>query len=304
MVTPIDRTRYLTLPRPKPHRHLALARLLRKRKPENATPQLEAAHGGLTIAIEEMHEGLLARHFERHGASSAAEDVELDLYVDALWSAVVSGLEHRRVFQRPAVSRLLAQQTEEGFDYAGCVKLAERADQAYRKLFGDERLEFTGLKFDEQSEYMKTLWAVITQEQLEPALAQIVGADIIGALADGQAKYETMVDERAQREQGSSVNLRVLQSALQTRILNYVIAALAMVDDDDPANVAALRAALRPIDALRAQMDRERGRSPKPGTADEADEAEIGELLAEEQAVDESLGGEQGDENEDEDEQG
>src|SRR5690606_13807016 len=95
----------------------------------------------------------------------------------------------------------------------------------------------------------------------------------------------------------SSVNLRDLVLELQQAIQNYLIALLGMIRDNDPENVAMMRAALRPVDALKAQLERERSRSQQSAAKAQAAESpespeseEIAELLAEEQALEEILG--------------
>ena len=115
-------------------------------------------------------------------------------------------------------------------------------------------------------------------EELEGPLLALCGEDFYGALRDSHAAYMAMIERRGIREASSRVNLRSLQLELKRRLENYLIAALAMIRDEDPANVAMMRAALRPVDVLRAQLERERGRAAGGAASAGIEEAELAEL--------------------------
>ena len=66
-----------------------------------------------------------------------------------------------------------------------------------------------------------------------------------------------------------------------------------MIRDDDPENVAMIRQALRPVDALREQLERERTRARGAGEVqidEPVGEQLLEELAAEQQALDAQLG--------------
>jgi uncharacterized membrane-anchored protein YjiN (DUF445 family) len=139
---------------------------------------------------------------------------------------------------------------------------------------------------------MRVLQTLIAEEKLGEALDLLVGPSFMAALTECHDEYLTMVENRAIRERGSAVNLRTIASNLQRAIQNYLIALLAMIRDDDAENVAQIRRALRPIDALREQLYRDRSRG-EPGSTefiDQEDAEVIDDLLAEQQAVDAELG--------------
>jgi hypothetical protein len=293
MKVAIDRSRYFVVPRTSARRHLTLGRLLDKRKPKQASVDLEAAAKVMNQAVFDLTSAYVERHLE-HSQASPAEEVEFDLYTDQLWAVIDSRLDHWEVFQRPAGVRLAAHQSPGGFDYVACVDEAKQAERVRELLFGLRGVDFTRLKYVEQAEYMTTLWQVIEQEELGEALVEFVGAKFYGALRDGQPRYLEMIEQRSARERGSNVNLRELALELQQAIQNYLIALLAGIRDDDSENVAIHRHALQPVDALRAQLERERGRVARGGDEDEdggeLEEAALADFLAEEQALEQELG--------------
>lgn len=289
VTAPIDRARYFFVPRTSGRRLLALARLLGKHKPKELSFEGEERakllqHGVVTLA---------QAYVERHRESSsllAADETALDQFADYLWGIVDDRLAHWEAFGLPAASRL-AQQKPGNFDYAARIDKAREAFALRRQLLA-EGLDFTRRPYAEQAEYMVTLWKVIEQDKLDARLNHLIGADFFEALRDVHDHYVAMVERRSSRAQGSAVNLRELALALQKDIQNYVIALLAMIRDDDPDNVAMIRAALRPIDALREQLERERARTrgePPPPAANDTG-ADVEELLAEEQEVATAIG--------------
>ncbi|KIG14864.1 hypothetical protein DB30_06246 [Enhygromyxa salina] len=292
----LDRARYFFVPRTTGRRQLALARLLHKRKPKHASPDLEQSAKVMGSAIKTITQAYVDRHIETSG-SSPAEEAELDRVVDLLWVALYERLGHWEVFERDGVRRLAANQQPDGFDYASAADEAKLARVVRERLLGTSGVEFTRLSYLEQGEYMLTLWSVIEQGEYGEALSNWIGPDFYEALRDSQSHYEAMIEKRSARERGSSVNLRELGLDLQRTIQNYLIALLAMIRDDDPENIAMIRAALRPIDAVREQLERERvkGRAgqvePQPEQAPDASELiDLDELIAEEAAVSAEIG--------------
>ncbi|MFO7562919.1 MAG: hypothetical protein R6X02_09785 [Enhygromyxa sp.] len=289
----IDRSRYFLVPKTGGRRLLSLGRLLRKYQPENASYDVEETGKLLEQTIVSVTAAFVQRHRES-GPSIAAAEAELDTVMDTLWYILRDRTLHWGLFERPGIQRLAAEQEQGDFDYQGCVEKAALAARV-RRLLLDQGLDFLRLSYSEQSEHMLTLWTVVEQEQLQEPLAQLIGKEFFGALVDCRARYDQMIEARTAREQGSAVNLRVLSLQLARAIQNYVIALLAMIRDDDPENVETIRKALRPVDALREQLERERNRG-RSSTGEPleplepVDEAAVEELLAEQQAIDAELG--------------
>jgi hypothetical protein len=294
MAPAIDRSRYVVVPRATVRRQLALARVLVKHVPTPASIDVEEAAKELSGATGTLTQAFADRHIES-GNSQAGEDTALDLFVDDVWYIIDERLQHYKAFERPAVIRLAETQEADGFDYTARVEKARKAATLWKRLLSGG-LEGLRLSHPEQAEFTRTLWTVIDQEGLASQLVEFVGADFVEAARDVQGHYDEMVDAQAARSKGSLVNLRELAFELQYAIQNYMIALLAMTRDKSPENVAKIRKALRPVDALREQNERERARSrgeqPAEPTDAQADtEADIDELLAEEQAVVEQIGG-------------
>lgn len=283
----IDRSRYFFVPTTKGRRLLALGRLLLKYLPESPSPDVEAAGKALQQEIVQVTQAYVDRHREDNTAI-AAEEAELDQAADHLWNITDARLGHWEVFERPAIARLAAKQTPGGVDYEALIDKARQA-RSIRKQLVPNGLEFTKLAYPEQSEYMHTLWQIIEQDQLGDPLSSCIGPEFYESLREAQTHYGDMVDQRAARAKGSSINLRAHALALHRCVQNYTIALLAMIRDEDPDNVAMLRKALRPIDAVREQAERARARSrgePEP----EQLEPELEELLAEQQAINQQIG--------------
>lgn len=283
----IERSRYFFIPGAKGRRLLALGRVLLKHMPNSPSNDVEVFAKLLSEENVKVTKAYVDRHREDNTAI-AAEEVELDQTADHLWGITDARLGHWEVFERPAVARLADKQTPEGPDYEGLIEKA-RAARTVRKKLLPNGIDFTKLPIPEQSEYMNTLWEIIEQDGLGDQLGEYIGGDFYDGLKDVQAHYEEMVDQRAARTKGTQINLLTHARNLHRAIQNYSISLLAMVRDQDPANVEMMLLALRPIDALREQMERERARGrgePEP----EEPQPELEELLAEEKAVNEQIG--------------
>lgn len=283
----IDRSRYFFIPGAKGRRLLALGRLLLKHQPQPPSADLAEFAKLLSEEIVRVTKAYVDRHREDNTAI-VAEEIELDQTIDHLWGITDARLGHWEVFERPAVGRLADKQTPEGPDYEGLIDKARSARSIRKKLLPNG-VDFTKLPIPEQSEYMNTLWQVIEQDDLAEPLGDLIGSDFYDALHDGQTHYEEMAEQRAARTKGTQINLLVHARNLHHAIQNYSIAVLAMLRDNDPANVKMIRASLRPIDALRDQIERERSRGrgePEPAET----QPELAELIAEEQAVDKQIG--------------
>lgn len=290
MTPTFDRSRYFFIPRTGGRRLLSLARLLARHQPPHVTPEVAQAGKQLAETVETVTQAFVERHRE-YGASVAAEESEIDAVMDTLWYILRDRVQHWEVFRRPAVQRIAGLPALNGFDFGACVDQAAHATRV-RALLLDQGFDFLRLSYGEQAEHMLTLWTMIEQEKLEPVLIELIGDEFFGALSAWRVHYDRMIERRTARAQGSSINLRELALQLNRVIQIYVIALLAMVRDDDPENVEMIRKALRPIDALREQLERERMRNRAAGEDSESvvEDETLDELIAEQQAVDDQLG--------------
>jgi hypothetical protein len=285
----IHRSNYLTVPRTVVTRLASLSALLRKHAPEPASVDVEAALGHLQGVEGEVRRACVARHRE-HGPSIAAHDSELDTCVDVLVHIARDRLGHWAVFERDGIQRLAATAKPGSFDFAERITKAERA-KALTELLLARGLDFTRSPYAEQAEQMRVLATIIAEEGVAAELDALIGADFMGALGQARIAYDAMVEARALRTAGSAVNLNELRFELARAIEGYLIAVLAMLREDDPDNVARIRAALLPFDALTEQLARERARaSGGKQSAPLAPEQSVDELLAEQQAFEAELG--------------
>jgi hypothetical protein len=258
---------------------------------------MQRALSSLETTETTVTDAYVARHRE-YGPSLAARESELDVVVDALLYIVRDRIGHWQVFERPGVRRLIAAQKPGGFDFEACAEQAQRA-RAIGELLLARGLDFTKRPYVDQAEAMRTLDEIITREQLGEDLEQLVGVEHMGALRAAQAEYYDMVAARTLRTRGSSVNLSELNARLKLAIERYLITVLASVRDDDPDHLAQIQAALRPVDALRELLVRERaggssGSVSEDGGADAGVEAgvdpAIDELLGEQRTVEGEVG--------------
>jgi hypothetical protein len=297
MVFTFDPSKYIILPRTTGTRYLTVSRLLRQYAPAPPRSEdLERALGYLESTETTVTDAYVARHRE-YGPSIAAQDSELDVVVDALLYIVRDRIEHWQVFERPGVRRLIAAQKPGGFDFEACAQRAQRA-RAIGELLLARGLDFTKRPYVDQAEAMRTLDEIVTREQLGEDLEQLVGVEHIGALRAAQAEYYDMVAARTLRARGSTVNLSELNARLKLAIERYLIAVLASIRDDDPDSVEQVQAALRPVDALRELLARERSGGTAGSVNDDGtgDGVEVGvdpavdELLGEQRTLEGEVG--------------
>lgn len=295
-LAPIDRTRYVVCPRGSVTRTLTLSRLLLKYVPKPPSPDVAVMAGRLQDQIETSATAVRARHRE-YGPSIAAAEQGLDNFVDTLERIRSERLEHWELFDHPTARLLAQEQRARGlkpgeFDYSDAVDLA-RASKRMRTLLYPTGLDpFRGSYYD-QAEAIQTIRKIIEEEDgSTELLEEVIGPRIGDAIDDAHARYQAMVELRIARTKGSEVDLRTVSLELQRAIQNYLIALLAMIRDEDDENVAMLRLALRPVDAVREQNNLERARGSADGAeaADGVDSEAIDELLREQQAVHTELG--------------
>jgi hypothetical protein len=295
----IDRVRYVTAPRSTGRQMLSLGRLLRKYTPESASPDVIACAAALDAAIETGTQGYADR-IRQDGPNQAKDDAEDDGSVDALLGIARDRIGHWQVFARPTYARLASAAPPDGVDYAELIDKAEQAARVHQLLFASD-FDATRAPYPEQAEYMIALERIIDQAELGPVLDVLVGGPFVPELRRANVRYQAMVARRAAAER-PDINLYEILTQLRVAVQNYLIALLAMIRDDDPDNVAAIRRALRPVDALREQLaGTRRGRSSdaaepsepsgqvEPFEQAEVDQA-VEELAAEQQAVDAELG--------------
>jgi hypothetical protein len=286
----IERVRYITAPRSTGRQMLSLGRLLRKYTPDPASDDVVACAAALDAAIETGTQAYADR-IRQDGPNVARQDSEDDSSVDALLGIARARVGHWGVFGRPTYARLANAGPVDGVDYSVLIDKAEQAERVHALLFASD-FDATRAPYPEQAEYLIALERIIDQAELGPILDELIGGPFMPELRRASARYQDMVTRRAAAAR-PDVNLHDILVELRVSIQNYLIALLAMIRDDDPTNVATIRRALRPVDALREQLaanNRSRSSSASEPEQAEADQAAVEEFVAEQQAVDAELG--------------
>ena len=139
---------------------------------------------------------------------------------------------------------------------------AERARELGAQLF-PEGLGFLNLPYIEQLAAMELLLARIEQEKLAADLDALCGPAFLANLRAIVPRYRAMVQGGLQRPDDAA-NLQEHRRKLSAAIVDYATKIAALYDEEDPKSLDRIRRALRPIDALRAQLSR------RPGAGDPA----------------------------------
>lgn len=116
-------------------------------------------------------------------------------------------------------------------------------------------LELSNLPYVEQLAAMEILVTRIEEEGLAGELDAICGPRYLAALKEVLPRYRDMVQKNL-KQQDSSENLQEHRRKLGAAIADYATKVAALYDAEDEKSAERIRAALRPIDVLRAQLAR------------------------------------------------
>lgn len=131
---------------------------------------------------------------------------------------------------------------------------AARAAELGALLF-PEGLGFLTLPYIEQLAAMELLLARIHEEKLAADLDALCGPEFLANLRAILPRYRAMVQGGLQRLDDAA-NLQEHRRKLSAAIVDYATKVAALYDEEDPKSLDRIRRALRPIDALRAQLTR------------------------------------------------
>ena len=285
MVSDVDLSAYLSLPRCSARELLAVGRLLLRAIPSEPDVALARAARALERELDDFMSGLEQRR-KAGGRDDASVEEDLDFATDGLWKIFAERLDQWRVFERQAFRRLATKQTDKSFDYAAVVDRGGRATYLRDYLFGGLGTDFTRMPYHIQVELIATVWTLIDNERLESDYAELVGAEMIEALRDCHRHYLEMVKARLERGDESDFNLNARRARLQRRLTLYIAAVVVMADEDDEDSVGQAQKSLAPIDMLRELHSREAGTIAHEGD----EEIEVDRLIAELDALDRALG--------------
>ncbi|AGP35993.1 hypothetical protein [Sorangium cellulosum] len=128
---------------------------------------------------------------------------------------------------------------------------ARRAGELVNELFGDDGLSFLTAEYSVQNTVMASILAHIEEAGLKPEIDALAGPEFLEQIGNVLPRYDAMVRDRLQKDAAATSNLATHVRAIQTAIVNYATKVAAMVDEDEPATVEAVRKALRPLDVHR-----------------------------------------------------
>ena len=233
---------------------LSLAKAVLGRAPSLDVPLVLDAIERLAKAAAQADAALTTRLRERNPELVGAE-LACDRAVDGLWKllrdllASYAAYEHEgfdALAQTPAFTEQLEVMRERA---AAARELGER-------VFGHDGLAFTRLPYIEQAETMAALLRLIDEDELGPALEQVVGPELPVLLGGAVARYTKMIEERLARTSTSGPDLRQMQAQLRRRLNRYVNALTVWADEDDPGRVEQAWEALLPMITVRNYLSR------------------------------------------------
>ena len=238
---------------------LTLARALRERTPSEVPAPVAKRVERLDAAIAEA-EALFTEQRREQGPRPYGVAMQFDGGVDGLWTATHSRLHSWSAFEHPGLDPIADDESPLAALITEGRERADRAQAMVERLFGEDGLRPMRSPFHEQAEHTGALVRLIQEDGLEDELAALIGPRLVKALLGLQPIYEQMVLDRLADPKDKLTGLRELRRRLRRRISDYVTQILALVDEDEPASLDFVVAALEPIVALREQVAR-RGRT-------------------------------------------
>ena len=137
---------------------------------------------------------------------------------------------------------------------------AQRASQLVLELFGPDGLSFLKETYPVQWSTADTILKRIDDDNLQDDIDRIAGKEFLLNIRAQHKAYGSMVQNLLLREKAVGVNLAEHVRAMGRAIVDYATRVCALVDeDDDEQRIAAVLAALRPMDAYREATARKAG---------------------------------------------
>jgi len=244
MAMSLDPSLYIVAPNFNRTSGIALGKALAAAAPAEMSPRTRKAFDRLTTMTGRLQQMVISRQQEEAVGGTAS--VTWDRAVDAAVAALKKRLDAYAVL--PAVR----------------YPRAPRAAELVATLFPG--LTFLNLPFAEEWAVVETLLKRVDDEGLASTIDELAGAEFLAELRYVHGQYGEALG-KTKPLASSSVDLHAALRDLAEAITGYALQVLAMADTDEPTSVAAVQAALRPIDEHRADAARRRG--PR-GTKDDA----------------------------------
>ncbi|MGI5865705.1 MAG: hypothetical protein ACOX6T_27090 [Myxococcales bacterium] len=234
----LDPSDYIRLPFLNRATTVSLANALIAHVPKDAPPDVVKAAANIKTAITTFQQRWSSVDAPSQQDGMAA--VLLDRAVDSTVSAVYSRIE--------ACERLPAE----------LFPKAAKATELRLRLF-PEGLSFLKKTHTEEWGYCQAIIERIDSEGLAADLEAIAGPEFLQALRTAHENFGRAIGKNSPRpEEPQSANLLDSMREVSNAIKSYALKVLASVDAENPANIAAARAALKPIDDLREEQARRR----------------------------------------------
>lgn len=146
---------------------------------------------------------------------------------------------------------------------------ASRAEEIIQALFGDG-LTFLLLPFLEEYAHSGMLLGRIDAEKLAADIDRLAGPEFLAEVRLTHKQYGDALGVTRPNEVGPKVNLTERLKDLSSSVVDYSLQVLATADATKPETIQAVRAALAPIDELRANRHKPKKTPtptpPAPGT--------------------------------------
>lgn len=237
-----DLSQYFPAPNLDTDSFVTLAEVMLLNVPSPAPALVEQAAACLRETVDQTRASLLDRFEEQLGSRRLRD---FDPFTDAVWDRVRATLAGHALYLHRGIAEF-DEADRAAIDYERRVELAHKAAKAEARLFADGR-EFLRSPYPQQLTQMatRTTWLVKHADELE--LPVLIGEDLLELVRRCQVRYAALVHERSTQTGKSLVDLRELRGELRRQLYNYVGTVGGMASTGDPATVAAVEDALRPI---------------------------------------------------------
>ncbi|PRP95649.1 hypothetical protein ENSA5_37820 [Enhygromyxa salina] len=216
---------------------------------------IEAAAENLQAYVDIVNAALIARIVGSNPALLATE-MSFDRAVDALWAQLLRRLDDALAYEHSGLDMLTDEQSLAA-ELAHSRAQAQRARDLLTRVFGSTTLsDLVKVTFVEQAESTATILRMIEQEGLRQDFEDIVGAQLMRTLDNCQLRYETMIDDRLNRQRGMGQDHRELRNQLRWRLIAYVNAVQSLYQPAQPETGEQVVAHLQSILTLRESLSR------------------------------------------------
>lgn len=259
---------------------LALGRALLEARPAERSDQIEQAAKMVSDQLAAV-EAALERH--DHAPPHYDDGPGFEGGTEALWEVLRGRLSAWQGFEHPGLDALIERGDGLGRVLEDGRRKATRARACAEALFARAGLRVFRGPYDDQSGAMGVMLRLIDDGDFDAEIEELVGVEILPALAGCQVRYRDMVAQRHREASAADPSsLALLRQQLRRSLELYAVTVLALLAAGSEEAAQTVRAALRPIVVLRAQMAEGRWLpgEEEPALCDDLDEdAELASVL-------------------------